>query len=340
MGQSPLSDDLAREAVEAVRLHGSQGKAAEVLKIGRSTLQNRISHARQRGLMDDGKVEFPTFVTDGDDELTDEEIIARFRKSHERKQKAIEARTWFPIKVNEDKPYGFLVFGDPHLGSGNFPLLERHLEIARQDGVYGGNIGDTTDNWPWTGKLARMWAEADYSNKTEKQAAEWLMFRAGVRWLVWLLGNHDEWNGGTEFYKRLGAFQVPVIDWRAQFTLVHKNGSQTRIDAAHGRKGTSIYNPTHGTLRDAKFGEHADLYVTGHIHSYGLFDIEFPEKKTRTWLAQISGYKFADHWALTKGFAPANHGAAVLAVIDPATGKVQCFGDPIEGAEFLKWKRR
>jgi hypothetical protein len=269
------------------------------------------------------------------------EFPARFRKAHERKQKAIEARAWFPIRVNEDKPYGILWFGDPHLGTHcNWPLLERHIAVARQDGVYSGNIGDTTDNWPWTGRLARLWAEADISHKTEKRLATWFMMEAGIRWLLWLGGNHDEWNGGTEFYKMLGAHQIPVIDWRAQFTLTHRNGTETRMDAAHGRKGTSIYNPTHGTLRDAKFGEEAAVWITGHIHSYGLFHIEFPEKKTVAWLAQIAGYKMGDRYALVNGFAQSNHGAAVLSIVNPETGKVQCFGDPEEGAEFLKWLRR
>jgi hypothetical protein len=30
----------------------------------------------------------------------------------------------------------------------------------------------------------------------------------------------------------------------------------------------------------------------------------------------------------------------VLSIVNPETGKVQCFGDPEEGAEFLKWLRR
>lgn len=285
-------------------------------------------------------ITYPEFVTEGDEEEPIEEILSRFRKGFERKQKAAAARNWFPIKVKEAKPYGILWFGDPHLGpSCNWPLLEKHIAIARQDGVYAGNIGDTTDNWPWTGRMARLWAEGDISTKTEKRLATWFMLEAGIKWIVWLGGNHDEWNGGTEFYKMLGAYQVPVIDWRAQFTLVHNNGSQTRIDAAHGRKGTSIYNPTHGSLRDAKFGEDAAMFVTGHIHCYGLFDIEFPEKKTRTWLAQVAGYKTHDRYALVNGFAQANHGAAVLSVIDPETGKVQCFGDPEEGVDYLRFKR-
>lgn len=335
-----MSEDAMREALAALRQHGSQTKAAAALGLARSSFQGRLSRAASLGIKEE-KIEFPAFVMEGDEDEPIDDLLARFRKDHERKQKAIQERNWFPIKVKEDKPYGILWFGDPHLGPHcNWTLLERHVAIARQDGVYGGNIGDTTDNWPWTGRMARLWAENDISHKTEKRLATWFMMEAGIKWLLWLGGNHDEWNGGTEFYKMLGANHIPVIDWRAQFTLSHKNGSQARVDAAHGRKGTSIYNPTHGTLRDAKFGEEASLFVTGHIHSYGLFHIEFPEKKTTTWLAQISGYKMGDRYALVNGFAQSNSGAAVLSIVDPVTGKVQCFEDVEEGAEYLAWKRR
>lgn len=335
-------EDELRAILKAVAKHGSKAAAARALKMPATTLKNKVESAALRNiaLEKEEAIELPTFLAGGEDEPIDE-ILSRFRKAHERKQKAIERQTWFPIKVKEDKPYGILWFGDPHLGTNcNWALLEQHIAIARQPGVYGGNIGDTTDNWPWTGRLARLWSEADISHKTEKRVATWFMMEAGIKWLLWLGGNHDEWNGGTEFYKMLGATQVPVIDWRAQFTLCHKNGSQTRVDAAHGRKGSSIYNPTHGTLRDAKFGEMAALWVTGHIHSYGLFDIEFPEKKTNAWLAQISGYKIGDRHALVNGYAQSNRGAAMLSVIDPVTAKVQCFGDVEEGADYLAFRRK
>lgn len=335
-----LSDDIKRQTLEAVERYGSQKQAAAALGVHPATFKSRYEKALASS--SPAKViEFPKFVTDGDDEEPIDEILGRFRKSFERKQKAAEARKWFPVKVAETKPYGILWFGDPHLGNGNFPLLERHLAVARQDGIYGGNIGDTTDNFPWTGKLAKLWAETDVSSKTERRAAEWFMFEAGVKWLVWLLGNHDAWNGGTDFYKRLGAYSVPVIDWRAQFTIVHKNGSEVRVDAAHGRKGTSIYNPTHGMVRDAKFGGDCDLYITGHTHNFGCFEIDLPEKERSSWLCQIAGYKVVDDYAWTNGFHAATKGASILVVIDPNEGRVKhCFSDVEEGAEYLAWLRR
>lgn len=310
--------------------------------IGRSTCERLMREAEREKVAEAKPIDFPPFVEDGDDEEPIEDILSRLDKSFDRRMKAVGERKWFPIQIPETKPYGILWFGDPHLDDGgcNMPLLRRHLEVAKQPGVYGANIGDTLNNWPWTGRLARLWAEVDISNKTARRLAEWFMFDAGVRWLVWLLGNHDEWNGGSEFYKRLGAHHVPVLDWRAQFVLRHRGGTDVRVDASHGRKGSSIYNPSHGTLRAARFGEDADLLVTGHIHTYKLDHFEDADRRRISWLLQCRGYKFDDHHALVNGFAEYQHGASILAVIDPATGAIQCFGDPEEGAEYLRFKRK
>ena len=306
-----------------------------LLGICERTVRHWLQHPNE-----EPKLEFPKFVIEGDEVPPIEEILDRFHKHHEREKKNAEAREWFPIKVKEDRPYAFLWFGDPHLGAHcDWDELDRCLLVARQDGIYGANIGDTTDNWPWTGRLARLWAEEDISNKTERRLAEWFMFDAGVDWALWLGGNHDEWQGGFEFYKRLGAYNIPVMDWCAQFRLVHKNGD-IRIDAAHGRKGNSIYNPTHGTLRAAKFGEHAHMFVTGHTHDYGVFDIEFSERKAQTWLVQISGFKTRDRHAKVHGFGESKRGAAVLSIFFPETGKVQCFADIEYGADYLRFLRK
>lgn len=330
------------EIIKAFEQHGSKAEAARQLGLHVNTYKNRYDAANRRLDNAAAMVEMPVFVIEGDEQEPIEDLISRQRKAFERKKAAAEIRHWFPIKIKEDKPYAILWFGDPHLDNGgcNWPLLERHLEVARQPGVYGGNIGDTTDNWPWTGRLAKLWADSDVSHKSARRLAEWFMFDAGVDWLVWLIGNHDSWNGGDEFYKRLGAHHVPVMDWKAQFRMVHNNGSETRIDTAHGRKGNSIYNPSHGTLRAAKFGQEADIFVTGHIHSFKLDHFEIADRGTTTWLAQVRGYKWLDSFAHVNGFPEYQNGAAIMSIIDPETGKVTCFADPEEGAEYLRFKRR
>lgn len=51
MATPPLSDELAREAVEAFRLHGEKTAAAEALGLTRSTFCSRLNVAAQRGFL-------------------------------------------------------------------------------------------------------------------------------------------------------------------------------------------------------------------------------------------------------------------------------------------------
>ena len=332
---------MIREAVELIALHGNVTAAARASNIPRSTLQHRYSYRDKGDFVP--AVKFPAFVDEGDEDEPIDDLLGRLEKGFHRKHRNASAKRWFEVKVNETKPYAVLMFGDPHLGDDgcNMPLLQKHLEIARKPGVYGLNIGDTTNNW--VGRLMRLYAEQETSAKTEKRLAEWFMFDAGVSWLCWVLGNHDDWNGGADFQKRLGGRHIPIIDWRAQFRLTHKSGTEARIDASHGRKGSSIWNNLHATLRAAKLGENADLYVTGHTHNFGLEDLEIAEKGVSSWLVQLRGYKWHDHYALTGNWAEHQRGASVMAIVDPrpdARRRVMCFEDVEFAYDVLEWMRR
>jgi len=346
MPAPPLSDDVARSAAEAYLRHDrNKTAAARSLQIHRNTFCSQLEIAETRGFLADptAPLQYPAFVTIGDDDEPINDIIARKRKGFERIAKAHSARNWFEIKVKESKPYGVLMFGDPHLDDDgcNIPMLEKHLAIAAKPGVYSVNIGDTTNNW--VGRLERLYASQETSKNTGKRLAEWFMFDSGATWLCWILGNHDEWNDGVDFYMRLAKHKIPCIDWKAQFKLVHPNGTEAKMDASHGRKGSSIWNNLHATLRAAKLGEMADLYMTGHTHNYGLEDLEIPERKFSTWLVQLRGYKFLDHYALVGNYAEHQRGSAVLAIVDPRADArrrvMHCFEDVGEGYRILEMLR-
>lgn len=341
----PTPDDVILNALEVLNQHdGNQTHAANALGVNRSTIIRYINRAKARGIDTSNKpqIAMPSFVTQGDIKEPIDDLLGRLTKGFERKSQNALARQWFEVKVPETKPYGLLMFGDPHLGDDgcNMPLLMQHLEIAKKDGVYGLNIGDTTNNW--VGRLMRLYASQETSAATEKRLAEWFMFDAGVKWVCWILGNHDDWNGGADFHKRLGGTHIPIIDWRAQFRLTHKNGTEARVDGSHGRKGSSIWNNLHATLRAAKLGEHADLYVTGHTHNFGLEDLEIAERSLSAWLCQLRGYKWHDHYALTGNYAEHQRGASILAIVDPrkdARRRTTCFEDVQLGYDFLAWQR-
>lgn len=303
-----------------------------------------INHCTaQRILSSEPKtVEFSPAIFDEGEPIAD--VIERKKRAFERKTQAAAAREWFPVKVSEHKPYGILCFGDPHLDDdgANIPLLEKHLAVARQAGIYSVNIGDASNNW--VGRLERLYASQETGRSTGKRLVEWFMWDSGATWLCWLLGNHDSWNDGVDFHMRLAQRKIPVIDWRAQFKVLHPSGTEARIDASHGRKGSSIWNNLHATLRAAKLGEVADAYLTGHTHSYGLEDLEIAERRHSTWLVQLRGYKWFDSHALYNGFAEHQRGSAVLAIVDPAKDVrrviPQCFEDVEAGADYLAWLRQ
>lgn len=343
MPTRPTSEADLRLTVQTFDAAGRNfAETGRQLGLTDSAIRNRLRHAQRLGLMGPTGIEFPDFVQ-GDDQTPIAEILRRKTEDFTRAHSAASARKWFPIKVGETLPYGLLMFGDPHIDDNgcNLPLLQKHIDIAKQPGIYGLNIGDSSNNW--VGRLMRLYADQDTSETTAKRLVEWFMFDSGVTWLCWILGNHDIWNRGSEFHRRLGVEVVPVVDWHAQFKLAHPNGTDVKVDAAHGRKGNSIWNNIHSTLRAAKLSEHADLFVTGHTHNFALEDIEIPERGTSVWLAQLRGYKFMDSHALHHGYPEHQRGASVLAVIDPRKGvrtRLHCFEDVEAGADWLAFHRK
>ncbi|MEM7069831.1 MAG: hypothetical protein AAF478_13215 [Pseudomonadota bacterium] len=332
---------MSHSNVVKLRFHELYAQSGNASQAARAV---GISDRTGRNWSKDTVIQFPDFTEEEDAGEPIDDIIDRMSQNFLRRQKAANDRNWFKIKVNETKPYGLLWFGDPHLDDDgcNWPLVKRHCEIAEQEGVYGCNIGDTTNNW--VGRLMAKYADQECSKTNADRLAEWFMFDSKVKWLVWLLGNHDLWNNGAHFYKRMCANHVPVIDWQAKFEIHHPSGSRVRIDASHGRKGTSIYNQLHGTLREAVMGEVADLYVTGHTHNFAMEMLEVAQRQHVCWLLQLRGYKFFDDYAILRGFPEHRHGSALFVIIDPSKDAISpvkiCFEDVEEGADYLQFLRR
>lgn len=324
---------------EAVELHGTQAKAAEALGISQGTISLKLAN--------NSEPEEPTFIEYPplpDDDMDVEQYIKmcedRFKKDHALQQ----AKRWMPYKVNSNEPIGIMWFGDPHLDDNgcNWPLLRRHIDICKNTpGIYGANIGDTTNNW--VGRLMRLFAEQDASQKTARRLAKWFLTECGVNWLIWIMGNHDAWNDGDSILKLMNVNHVPMEDWGAKFKLVFPNGLEIKINAAHDHKGHSQYNPLHAQQKAYLWGDVAHLFIAGHKHNWALMQQEDPERGYTHWFARARGYKFIDHFAQVHGFPEQQEGAAILVVIDPEastkSGQMICFSDVEKGAEFLTYLR-
>lgn len=302
-----------------------------------------------RVLLGDAPVEYPAFVTMGDEDEPIEDIIDRMSRNFERAKKAHDARQWFPIKINDSKPIGILFVGDPHVDDNgcNWPVLRRHTEICRDtDGLYAVNIGDSSNCWG--GRLVKKYADQDASVHTARRLVEWLLLESGVSWLVWLHGNHEHMGDGAvlveQMNKRHGTRKIPMFDWQARFILQFPNGQNFRINTAHDFPGNSMWNPNHGVVKAARFGDGIDLLVCGHKHNWAVSQWEMPDQGSTPLMIRTRGYKHLDDYAKKLGHYDQEEGQSILVVFDPnaktQAGRMQAFVDVEKGAEYLKSLRR
>lgn len=349
MAQAPVPEAEMKKCLDLVKKHGVS-EAARRLGIPRATLQYRVRQAETKGEKlerpytkpaPSEQIETPTFPAD---DLPIEDIIAFQAKRFEQRQRHATAKNWPAVKVKIDGPIGLMWFGDPHLGNDgcNMPLLLEHIALCNNvEGLFAANIGDTTDNW--CGRLMRLYADNDVSRKTEHRLAKWFLTEAGINWLVWTLGNHDVWGDGSTILRLMNTTGVYMEDWQARFRLVFPNKRECRIHASHNFAGNSMWNSLHGLQKAAHMKAEAHLYVAGHTHNYALHQEESSSRDFTYWLARARGYKFIDSYSENMGHLPQKDGASILAIIDPYAKSdaafMQCFADPVEGVEYLKWKR-
>ncbi|MEQ1654009.1 MAG: hypothetical protein ABL897_16110, partial [Hyphomicrobium sp.] len=261
--------------------HGSINAAAEAAGINRCTAQALFKKAGGKtrpGVAAKYALSFPVLP----DRREPINSLLKRRAEHFGRQKAhAAAANWQQIKVADNKPFGLCLIGDPHLDDDgcNWAALSDDIAyLSRTPGLYGLNIGDTTNNW--VGRLARLFGNQETSQTSARQLAEWFLTGAGIKWAAVLLGNHDEWNEGGEIIKRMCAaapVRIPVHEWAAKLEFVFPNGAKFRVNAAHDFKGRSIYSTTHGPLREAIWhqdGSH--VLAAGHIHYGGTQQVEIP----------------------------------------------------------------
>lgn len=318
-------------ALELVRKHGSIRAAARAADIPYATFHGKVTAKRTAGVKLPKPARKPIDV---------EATIARLARASERHEREHEAVTRRPIHVHDNLPVGILWFGDPHLGTHtDWHRLQRDVALCvSTPGMYGANIGDTTNNW--TGRLIRLYAEEDIDRASERALAKWFLADAGVTWLCWLMGNHDEWEHGSEILRLMDIHgKVPMHDWAARFDVRWRNGKSVRIHAAHDFPGHSIWNPTHGPARAPRMlGSDADLFVCGHKHCWGVQQFELTERNRAPVAIRVRGYKRRDPYARRHGYQDERHGCSILTILNPnagPAGRVMAFADVEAGAKVL-----
>lgn len=346
-GKKRSPKTLAAWSAALERNNDNVTHAAQDLGISPKTLSSAVLAIKEwREKKPEGSgLELPEFPDDDDD--TEQIIDAMCRRFTKRKA-AVDAHTWFPVNVTDDKPIGLMAVGDPHLddNGANWPLLREHVEICRNTpGIHAINIGDSTNCWG--GRLIKKYADQDTSVATARKLVEWFLLESGMPWFLWLYGNHEHMGDGAgllaQMAKRYNTARLVMHDWEARFVLRFPNGVEKRVNAAHDFPGHSMWNPNHGLVKAARFGPMVDLFMCGHKHNWAISQWELADQGTIPLMIRTRGYKYIDDYARKLGIAEQEEGASILVVIDPnastPSGQMMAFADIAAGADYLTWLR-
>lgn len=301
--------------------------------LAESTLRSRLKAA-------DFDVKHPE-----DSNVTVEELIERRKAQYVQKAKHESSRQLIPVKIKIPGPIGILHFGDPHVDDDGTDLaqLERHMELCRTvDGLYGANIGDTTNNW--IGRIGHLYGQQSTSAEEAWQLAEW--FLKNTPWLYLIGGNHDAWSGtGDPIRWIVGQAGSLYQGSEVRLALNFPNKAIVRINARHDFAGHSMYNPVHGATKALHFGIRDHIAICGHKHVSGYGVLKDPDTGITMHAVQIASYKVHDRYARERGFRDQHLSPCAVTVIDPTLPPthpdlIKIFWEAEEGADFLKFKRR
>ncbi len=263
------------------------------------------------------------------------------RKVFKRKKEKESYMKSIPVTFEDNKPIGILHFGDMHLDSDgvDLDLVDEHLKLLKTtEGLYGGNLGDSTNNW--VGFLGKLYGE---QHNTIEEAMRLLeAYLSKTDWLYTIVGNHDKWNGGEAVLR--GAVKTGVLGEDIRLTMQFPNGTVNTLHARHNFTGNSMYNPAHGSVKEALFGSRDDIVIHGHKHSTGYSIITDAERHKILHCISVGSYKEIDSFKTQMGFRDDNITPSIITTINPMLGenhpdRIKVFFDINEGVNYLNYIR-
>ena len=270
-----------------------------------------------------------------------EELVARaVARSAERDAAATPAER--VVHLPSDQPIAIVHVGDPHIDDDgcDWVRLAADLDVIRRTpGMYGGLLGDVTNNW--VGRLERLYAHQETTAEQAVLMWGWLLRR--VPWAYALMGNHDLWNRGEHLMRlwcQTAAVRVAVAArHEARVVLRAPCGAELRIRARHDFRGGSQWNPAHALTKAARLdGGWGDVYVAGHRHT-AVAVHDWTDSGRGVWALRAAGYKRHDDHAAALQLAEMPAGlASVTTVWDPSApvhDRVEVFWSAARAAERL-----
>ena len=239
-------------------------------------------------------------------------------------------------------PVCLVFMADQHFGNAgtDYRRAFGEAELVRDTpGMYAVTVGDLLDQF-LIGRLRQARDNAPF-----EQRKEWALVRRYIRVLSTKLvaavsGNHDGWSvmlSNIDYFRDVLRDLAPNVLYDSDdctFTL-RVGDSEKLVRIRHKWSGSSIWNPTHGQERAARFDHGPDLLVGAHTHTCGVAR-GFNNAGHSGLAIQVGTYKsLHDDYASREGFIRANQSTAI-AVICTEDGELVGFESLKLAAEFMR----
>lgn len=239
-------------------------------------------------------------------------------------------------------PVALVNMADLHFGGEgvDYPRAFAEAEIVRDTpGMFCNLVGDIIDNF-----IIDTLVRAQFNSRIAV-IDEWALVRRYLRILapklaVVVSGNHDAWISllsGLDYFREVVGEIAPNVIYDAHdcSLTVRVGDVEWPGRIRHRWRGRSIYNPTHGIERAAKWDQGFVWAVASHTHECGVargFNVG-----GRSGMALLCGsYKRIDDYARQQGYPRPNSSTAVTIVFDEETGSMTGFENLEMAARFMR----
>jgi len=279
-------------------------------------------------------------VRAGEHPATVDDAIVR-AKEEWRKTNIVSARKETQSLSFDRAPVCLVFMADVHAGSPgtDYPRVFEEAEIvSKTPGMYAVLVGDMLDQFV-IGNLRNVRFYSRFALSDEWALVKGFLELLSHKVVLSVAGNHDNWSSyliGVDYYRSVLAAIRPdaLYDENDCKFSMHIPGHQWRFRIRHKWNGNSIYNPTHGVERAAKWDHDFDIGVGAHTHKSGLAR-PFNNAGRTGWALLCGSYKRVDDFARKIGFPKPNEAAAISLVFTEGGGVVY-FDRLTDAASYME----